>query len=55
MCMIFKDIDSAFEVLTQRVGTVEAVRDGLLRVEGAMEGSKDIGAFMQHLDKLTMG
>ena len=53
--MIFKDIDSAFEVLTQRVGTVEAVRDGLLRVEGAMEGSKDIGAFMQHLDKLTMG
>jgi hypothetical protein len=53
--MIFRDVDAAFEVLTQRVGTVEAVREGFLRVEGAMEGSKDIGAFMQHLDGLTMG
>ncbi|HOU52344.1 MAG TPA: hypothetical protein PLQ97_00235 [Myxococcota bacterium] len=53
--MIFRDIDGAFEVLTQRVGTVEAVKRGYLRVEGAMEGSKDIGAFMQRLDALTMG
>jgi len=53
--MVFRDIPAAFEVLTQRVGTVEAVRQGYLRVEGAMEGSKDIGLFMQHLDALTMG
>jgi hypothetical protein len=53
--MIFKDIPAAFEVLTQRVGTVEAVKNGYLTVEGAMEGSKDVGLFMQHLDSLTMG
>lgn len=53
--MMFSDIDGAFEVLTQRVGTVEAIRRGYLKVEGAMEGSKDIGLFMQRLDALTMG
>ncbi|MFW5879031.1 MAG: hypothetical protein ACOCVR_04350 [Myxococcota bacterium] len=53
--MLFSDIDGAFEVLTQRVGTVEAVKKGYLRMEGAMEGGKDIGNFMQRLDALTMG
>lgn len=53
--MLFSDVDSAFEVLTQRVGTVEAVKRGYLRMEGAMEGGKDIGTFMQRLDALTMG
>ncbi len=53
--MIFRDVDGAFEVLTQRVGTVEAVRRGYLRIEGAIEGAKDIGAFMQRLDALTTG
>ncbi len=53
--MIFSDIEGAFEVLTQRAGTVEAVRRGYLRMEGAMEGGKDIGNFMQRLDALTMG
>ncbi len=53
--MVFSDIDGAFEVLTQRVGTVEAVRRGYVRMDGAMEGGKDIGIFMQRLDNLTMG
>jgi hypothetical protein len=53
--MIFSDMEGAFEVLTQRVGTVEAVRRGYVRMEGAMEGGKDIGLFMQRLDGLTMG
>lgn len=53
--MIFPDIDGAFDVLTQRVGTVEAVRLGKLRIEGAMEGSKDIGVLMQRVDMLATG
>jgi hypothetical protein len=53
--MIFSDIDGAFEILTQRVGTVEGVKRGFVRTEGAMEGGKDIGLFMQRLDGLTMG
>jgi hypothetical protein len=53
--MIFSDINGAFQVLTQQVGTVEAIKRGYLKVEGAMEGSKDIGLFMQRLDALTMG
>jgi hypothetical protein len=53
--MIFRDMDGAFDVLTQRLGTVAAVKEGALKVEGAMEGSKDIGNFMQRLDSLTMG
>ena len=53
--MMFSDINGAFKVLTQQVGTVEAFKLGYLKVEGAMEGSKDIGLFMQRLDALTMG
>jgi hypothetical protein len=53
--MIFPDIDGAFDVLTQKVGTVEAVKLGKVRTEGAMEGSKDIGILMQKVDALATG
>jgi hypothetical protein len=53
--MIFPDTDGAFDVLTQKVGTVEAVKLGKVRTEGAMEGSKDIGILMQKVDALATG
>ena len=53
--MIFPDIDGAFDVLTQTVGTVDGVRYGKVRTEGAMEGSKDIGILMQKVDALATG
>lgn len=53
--MIFPDIDGAFDVLTQRVNNVEAVRQGKLRLEGAMEGGKEIGLLMQRVEAITTG
>jgi hypothetical protein len=53
--MIFKDIDGAFETLTQRVSTVDAVRHGYLRMEGAMEYTKEIGTLMQRIEAITTG
>jgi hypothetical protein len=53
--MIFPDMDGAFDVLTQKVGTVEAIKEGKLRLEGAMEGGKDLGLFMQRVEALTTG
>jgi hypothetical protein len=53
--MIFPDIDGAFDVLTQTVGTVEAVASGRVKMEGAMEGGKDLGMLMQRVEALTTG
>lgn len=53
--MLFPDIDGAFGVLTQQVSTVDGVREGKLRMEGAMEGGKEIGVFMQRLEQITTG
>lgn len=53
--MIFPDIDGAFDVLTQKVGTVDAVRYHKLRMEGAMEGGKEVGVLMQRVEALTTG
>ena len=53
--MIFPDIEGAFDVLTQKVGTVDAVRDNKLRMEGAMEGGKEVGVLMQRIEALTTG
>jgi hypothetical protein len=53
--MVFPDIDGAFDVLTQKVGTVDAVRHNKLRMEGAMEGGKDVGVLMQRVEALTTG
>lgn len=51
----FPDIDGAFDVLTQKVGIVEAVREGKVRQEGAMEGGKEIGNLMQRIEAITTG
>ena len=53
--MVFSGIDGAFDVLTQRVSTVDAVRYGKLRMEGAMEGGKEIGVMMQRVEAITTG
>jgi len=53
--MIFPDSEGAFDVLTQRVSNVEAVRLGKLRMEGAMEGGKEIGLLMQRIEAITTG
>lgn len=53
--MIFPNIEGAFDVLTQRVGTVDAVHYNKLRMEGAMEGGKDVGVLMQRVEALTTG
>jgi len=53
--MIFKDIDGAFDVLTQKASTVGAIRDGLLRMEGAMEYGKELGVLMQRVEAITTG
>jgi hypothetical protein len=53
--MIFPDAAGAFDVLTQRVSTVDAVRHGQLRMEGAMEGGKELGILMQRVEAITTG
>ncbi|MBL6974704.1 MAG: hypothetical protein ISR64_03140 [Deltaproteobacteria bacterium] len=53
--MVFPDTDAAFDVLTQKVSTVDAVRYNKLRMEGAMEGGKEIGVLMQRIEALTTG
>ena len=55
MHMIFSNIEGAFDVLTQKVGTVDAVRYNKLRMEGAMEAGKEVGLLMQHVEALTTG
>ena len=51
--MMFPDIESAFDVLTQKVSTVDAVRYGKLKMEGSMEYGKEIGLHMQRVEALT--
>jgi hypothetical protein len=53
--MIFPDNDGAFDVLTQAVSTVDAVRYGKLRLEGALEYSKELGLLMQRVEAITTG
>ncbi|MBW2701618.1 MAG: SCP2 sterol-binding domain-containing protein [Deltaproteobacteria bacterium] len=53
--MMFPDIDSAFDVLTQKVSTVDAVKQGKLKMEGSMEYGKEIGLHMQRIEALTTG
>ncbi len=53
--MMFPDIDSAFDVLTQRVSTVDAVKQGKLKLEGSLEYSKEIGLHMQRVEAITTG
>jgi hypothetical protein len=51
--MMFPDIDSAFDVLTQKVSTVDAVKQGKLKLEGSLEYSKEIGLHMQRVEAIT--
>lgn len=52
---LFPDTEGAFSVLTQQAPLVEAVRDGFVRTEGAMEYSKEIGLLMQKIELIVTG
>jgi hypothetical protein len=51
--MMFPDMESAFDVLTQKVSTVDAVKQGKLKLEGSLEYGKEIGLHMQRVEALT--
>jgi hypothetical protein len=50
--MKFPDIEGAYQVLTSKVALVEAVKQGYVVTEGAMEYSKEIGIRMQMIEEL---
>lgn len=50
--MRFPDIEGAYQVLTSKVPLVEAVKNGYVVTEGAMEYSKEIGLHMQFIEEL---
>jgi hypothetical protein len=50
--MKFPSIDGAYQVLTSKVALVEAVKQGYVVTEGAMEYSKEIGIHMQSVEEL---
>jgi len=50
--MKFPDIEGAYQVLTSKVPLVEAVKEGFVVTEGAMEYSKEIGIRMQMIEEL---
>lgn len=51
--MLFPDNDAAFDVLTQKIGTVDAVKQGKLKMEGSLEYTKEIGLHMQRVEAIT--
>jgi hypothetical protein len=50
--MRFPNIEGAYQVLTSAVPLVEAVKEGHVVPEGAMEYSKEIGLHMQFIEEL---
>lgn len=50
--MKFPDIEGAYQVLTSKAPLVEAVKNGYVVTEGAMEYSKEIGLRMQFIEEL---
>jgi hypothetical protein len=50
--MKFPDVEGAYQVLTSKVALVEAVKQGYVVTEGAMEYSKEIGICMQTVEEL---
>jgi hypothetical protein len=52
LLMKFPSIEGAYQVLTSKVALVEAVKQGHVVTEGAMEYSKEIGIRMQMIEEL---
>lgn len=50
--MIFSSIDAAFLVLTGQIDNNEAMRDGLLVVDGSPEHAKDISTIMKNIESM---
>lgn len=47
--MEFKDVDAAYSLLTEKVGTLEALVQGLLTIKGVVEYSIKVGSMMQRV------
>jgi len=52
--MKFNGIDGAMPILLEEIDMVEAVRDGLLSLDGSPEYARDLGNFMVRIQKLVM-
>lgn len=52
---LFPHVEGAFQVLTQQAALVDAVKQGFVRTEGAMEYSKEIGVLMQRIERIVTG
>jgi len=50
--MRFPNIEGAYQVLTSQAPLVDAVKQGFVVTEGAMEYSKEIGLRMQYIEEL---
>ncbi len=50
--MRFPNTEGAYQVLTSKVALVEAVKQGYVVSEGAMEYSKEMGICMQMVEEL---
>lgn len=50
--MIFSSMDAAYLVLTSQVDNNEAMRDGLLVVDGSPEHGKDISTIMKNIESM---
>ncbi|MGE5396316.1 MAG: hypothetical protein ACM3MK_02125 [Chitinophagales bacterium] len=48
--MMFTSIDAAFLILTSQIDNVEAMKEGMLVIEGSPEYGKDISAIMMKID-----
>jgi hypothetical protein len=48
----FNGVEGAYPIVMNRVDMVDAVRRGLLRIEGSPEYARDIGDFMMRIQTL---
>lgn len=52
--MIFSSIEGAFAVLTGRVDNVEAMKQGLLVIDGSPEHGKDVAGLMKRVEAMML-
>ncbi|MFY9446910.1 MAG: SCP2 sterol-binding domain-containing protein [Dethiobacteria bacterium] len=51
--MMFRDVDSAFAVLTTQIDNVEAMRQGMLVIDGSPEYGKNISTIMLKINDMV--
>ncbi|MFH1982497.1 MAG: hypothetical protein ABIL58_11685 [Pseudomonadota bacterium] len=50
--MCFSGVEGAYPIVMNQVNMVDAVRDGLLRIDGSPEYARDMGDFMMRIQEL---